>query len=401
MTKIWKAFVVVVCATVLAMPAQAQKKYGPGVSDTEIKIGQTMAYSGPASSYGALGKVQAAYFKMINEQGGINGRKINFISLDDAFSPPKTVEGVRRLIEQENVLALFGMIGTASNAAVHRYVNSKKIPHLFITSGATKWNDPKDFPWTLPFYPSYHSEAVIYAKHILATKPGAKIAVLFQNDDYGKDYLKGFKEGLGAKANMIVAEASYELSDPTVDSQIISLKASGADVLVQFILNKAAAQAIRKVHDLGWRPTRYLSSTSTSIAAVLKPAGIDKAVGIYSLAWYKDPVAKQWENDPWLKEHQAFMKKYLPQDDATQSTYVPGVLIAQTMVQVLKACGDELTRENVLKQATTLKDLQFPGLLPGIKLNTSPADYAMLHALQMVQFDGTQWARQGELMSVK
>lgn len=401
MTKTRKALVATICAAVLATPALAQKKYGPGVSDTEIKIGQTMAYSGPASGYGALGKVQAAYFKMINEQGGINGRKISFVSLDDAFSPPKTVEGVRRLVEQEGVLALFGMIGTATNSAVHRYINARKVPHLFITSGATKWNDPKGFPWTVPFYLSYHSEAIIYAKHIMATKPGAKIAVLYQNDDYGKDYLKGFKEGLGAKANMIVAEASYELSDPTVDSQIITLKNSGADVLVGFVLNKAAAQSIRKVYDLGWKPTRYLSSTSTSIAAVLKPAGVEKAIGIYSLGWYKDPSAKQWESDPWMKEHQDFMKKYMPEANAKQSTYVPGVLIAQTMVEVLKACGDDLTRENVLKQATSINDLQLPGLLPGIKLNTSPDNYSMLHALQLVQFDGAQWARRGELMSVK
>jgi len=401
MSKTLNWVVAMICACVLASPALAQKKYGPGVSDTEIKIGQTMAYSGPASSYGALGKVQAAYFKMINEQGGINGRKINFISLDDAFSPPKTVEGVRRLIEQENVLLLFGMIGTAPNSAIHRYVNAKKVPHLFITSGATKWNDPKNHPWTVPFYLSYHSEAVIYAKHILATKPGAKIAVLYQNDDYGRDYLKGFKEGLGANAKMIVAEASYELSDPTVDSQIITLKNSGADVLVSFVLNKAAAQSIRKVHDLGWRPTRYLSSTSTSIAAVLKPAGIEKAIDIYSLGWYKDPSAKQWEGDRWLAEHDAFMKKYMPEANAKQSTYVPGVIIARTMVEVLKACGDDLTRENVMKHATSIKNLQLPGMLPGIALNSTSDDYSMLHTLQLVQFDGTQWARRGELISVK
>ena len=396
-----KYLLALVGAALLATPTLAQKKYGPGVTDNEIKIGQTMAYSGPASSYGALGKVQAAYFKMINEQGGINGRKINFISIDDAFSPPKTVEGVRRLVEQDEVLALFGLIGTPGNTAVHRYINAKKVPHLFITSGATKWNDAKNFPWTMPFYPSYQTEAIIYAKHILATKPGAKIAVLYQSDDYGKDYLKGFKEGLGAKANMIVAEATYELSDPTVDSQIIQLKASGADVLVEFVLNKAAAQAIRKVYDLGWKPTQYVASTSTSIAAVLKPAGVEKAIGTYSLGWYKDPGAKQWDNDPWLKEHQSFLRKYAPEADVTQSTYVPGILMAQVMVHVLKACGDDLSRDNVIKQAASIKDLQLPGLLPGIKLNTTHDDYGMIHALQMVRFDGVQWARQGELMSVK
>jgi branched-chain amino acid transport system substrate-binding protein len=382
-------------------PANAQKTYDPGASDTEIRIGQTMPYSGAGSIYGEVGKTQAAYFRMVNDQGGINGRKVRFLSLDDAYSPPKTVEGVRKLVEQEQVLFLYGMFGTATNTAVHRYVNAKKVPHLLLLTGASKWNDPGKNPWSMSFYPDYPSEAKVYARHILETKPNAKIAVLYQNDDYGRDYLKGFKEGLGPKANaMIAAEASYELTDPTVDSQIVQLRGSGADVLVSFSTAKAAIQTLRRVHDTGWKPTHYLAQGAALIGAVFNPAGPEKAAGVISTAYAKDPNDKQWENDADYRDWLAFMKKYRPEADLTLGSHVYAYSSARLMVDILRACGDQLTRENVLKQAASIKAVQLPMFLPGVVVSSGPDDYRLIRSLQPVTFDGKRWNRLGGFVSI-
>lgn len=381
--------------------AAAQKKYDPGASDTEIRIGQTMPYSGPGSIYGEVGKTQAAYFKMVNEQGGINGRKINFLSLDDGYSPPKTVEGVRKLVEQEQVLLLYGMFGTATNSAVHRYLNAKKVPHLLLLTGASKWNDPKKNPWSMSFYPDYPSEAKVYARQILETRPNAKIAVLYQNDDYGRDYLTGFKEGLGAKAKtMIVAEASYEVTDPTVDSQIVQLRASGADVLMSFSTAKAAIQTLRRVHDTGWKPTHYLAQGAALIGAVFNPAGPEKAIGVISTAYSKDPNDTQWENDAAFRDWLAFMKKYRPEADLRLGSHVYAYSSAKLMVEILRASGDNLTRENVLKQAASIKAVQLPMFLPGVVVSSSPDDYRLIKSLQPVVFDGKRWNRVGGFVSI-
>ena len=381
--------------------AAAQKKYDPGASDTEIRIGQTMPYSGAGSIYGEVGKTQAAYFRMVNEQGGINGRRINFISLDDAYSPPKTVEGVRKLVEQEKVLLLYGMFGTATNSAVHRYANARKVPHLLLLTGASKWNDPKGNPWTMSFYPDYASEARVYARHLLATRPNAKVAVLYQNDDYGRDYLKGFKEELGAKARtMIVSEASYELTDPTVDSQIVQLKGSGADVLVSFSTAKAAIQTLRKLHDTGWKPTHYLAQGAALIGAVFNPAGPEKAAGVISTAYSKDPNDKQWESDAAFQDWLAFMKKYRPEADLRLGSHVYAYSSAKLMVDILRACGDNLTRENVLKQATSIKAVQLPMFLPGVVVSSSATDYRLIKSLQPVTFDGKRWHKLGDFVSI-
>jgi branched-chain amino acid transport system substrate-binding protein len=382
-----------------ATSALAQKKYDPGASDTEIKIGQTMPYSGPASAYGTIGKVEAAYFKKINDDGGINGRKINLISLDDAYSPPKTVEMVRRLVEQDEVLLLFQTLGTAHNSAVQKYLNAKKVPQLFVATGATKWNDAQGNPWTMGWQPNYQTETTIYAKHILKERPNAKIGVLYQNDDYGKDYLKGLKDGLGDKAKMIVAEVSYEVSDPTIDSQIVQLQGSGADVLVNITTPKFAAQAIRKAYDIGWKPLHYLNNVSIAVGSVLTPAGLDKSVGLVSTAYYKDPTDTQWASDASIAEWTAFMKKYYPDGSLIDATNVYGYTVAQTMVQVLKQCGDTLTRENVMKQAASLKDFAPGTLLPGIKINTSAKDFAPIEGVQLMKFDGKSWVRFGEVIS--
>jgi len=381
-----------------ASPALAQKKYDPGASDTEIKIGNTMPYSGPASAYGTIGKAEAAYFKKVNDEGGINGRKINFISLDDGYSPPKTVEMARRLVEQDEVLLLFGTLGTPSNTAIHKYMNAKKVPQLFVATGASKWNDPKNFPWTMGWQPNYHTEAMIYAKHILQTKPNAKIAVLYQNDDFGKDYLTGLKDGLGDKAKMIVAEASYEVTDPTVDSQIVQLQGSGADVFVNIATPKFAAQAIRKAYDTGWKPTQYLTNVSLSVGAVLTPAGLDKSVGIITSNYGKDATDPQWENDPGMKEWRAFMAKYYPDGNLKDNSNIYGYGVARTMVQVLKQCGDNLTRENVMKQAANLQKFDAGTLLPGITINTSPTDFAPIQAVQLARFDGKTWVLFGDVI---
>ncbi|HVL56844.1 MAG TPA: ABC transporter substrate-binding protein [Burkholderiaceae bacterium] len=383
----------------LAGAAHAQKKYDPGASDTEIKIGQTMPYSGPASAYGTIGKAQAAYFRMINDQGGVNGRKINFITVDDGYSPPRTVEQVRRLVEQEQVLFVFQTLGTPSNTAIHKYMNARKVPQLFVATGATKWNDPKNFPWTMGWQPNYQTEGRIYAQHILKTKPNAKIAVLYQNDDYGKDYLKGFKDGLGDKVGMIVAEASYEVADPTVDSQIVQLKGSGADTFFNITTPKFAAQAIRRAHDIDWKPTHYLNNVSTSVGSVLTPAGLDKSVGLITTAYLKDPTDPEWANDPAVKEWAELMKKYYPDGSLTDSFNLYGVAVAQTVVQVLKQAGDNLTRENVMREAANLKNVSLPLLIPGISINTGPGDFAPIEAVQLQRFDGQKWVRFGEVIS--
>ena len=390
----------VVALALAAVPAAAQKKYDPGASDTEIKIGQTMPYSGPASAYGTIGKAEAAYFKMINDQGGINGRKINFITLDDAYSPPKTVEMVRRLVEQDEVLLVFQTLGTPSNTAIQKYMNAKKVPQLFVATGATKWNDPAGNPWTMGWQPNYQTETTIYAKHILQTKPNAKIAVLYQNDDYGKDYLKGLKDGLGDKAKtMIVAEVSYEVSEPTVDSQIVQLQGSGADVFVNITTPKFAAQAIRKAYDIGWKPVQYLNNVSVGVGSVLTPAGLDKSVGLISTAYIKDPTDSQWANDPGMTKWTEWMKKYYPDGSLIDNTNVYGYTVAQTLVQVLRQCGDNLTRENVMKQAASLRDFAPDTLLPGIKINTGPKDFAPIEAVQLARFDGKSWVRFGNVIS--
>ena len=392
----------VLALSLAATTVFAQKKYDPGATDTEIKVGQTMPYSGPASAYGTIGRSEAAYFKMINDQGGINGRKINYITLDDGYSPPKAVEMARRLVEQDQVLLMFNMLGTPTNTAVHRYMNAKKVPHIFVSSGATKWNDPKNFPWTMGWQPSYQAETRIYAAHILKNSPNAKIAVLYQNDDYGKDYLKGLEDGLGDKAKtMIVSKVTYEVTDPTIDSQIVSLKGTGADVFVNITTPKFAAMAIRKAADIGWKPVQYLNNVSGSVGSVLQPAGLDNSVGIISTQYLKDPTDREWANDKGFLEWVAFMKKYYPEGDLTDAGNVFGYAIAQTLAQVLRQCGDNLTHENVMKQAASLKDLSLSMLLPGIVINTGPDDFAPIQSEQLVRFDGKQWIRVGEVLGIK
>ncbi len=380
----------------------AQKKYDAGASDTEIRIGNTNPYSGPASAYGAIGKSIAAYFRMVNEQGGINGRKLNFITYDDGYSPPRTVEMVRKLVEQDQVLFVFQTLGTPSNTAIHKYMNAKKVPQLFVATGATKWNDPKHFPWTIGWQPNYQTEGHVYARHILQTKPDAKIAILYQNDDYGKDYVKGLKDGLGAKAkSLIVAEASYEVSEPTVDSQIVQLQSSGANVFFNVTTPKFAAQAIRKAYDIGWKPVHYLNNVSTSVGSVLTPAGLEKSVGLITTAYYKDPTDKRWDNDPAVTKWREFMKKYHPDGNVNDGFNMYGYSVAATLVQVLKQCGNNLTHENVMRQAASLKDFRVDTLLPGIVINTSKDDYAPIEAVQLQRFNGKQWELFGDVISTE
>ena len=391
--------VALLCSLALSTAVCAQKKYDTGATDTEIKIGQTMPYSGPASSYGQIGRAEMAYFQKINDEGGINGRKIKLISLDDGYSPPKAVEMIRRLVEQDEVLFVFQSLGTPSNSAIHKYMNAKKVPQLFVATGATKWGDPKDFPWTMGWQPNYQTEGRIYAKDILTNLPNAKVAVLYQNDDYGKDLLKGLKDGLGDKASkVIVAEASYEVSDPTVDSQIVSLRGSGADVFINITTPKFSALAIRKVYDIGWKPVHYLNNVGASVGSVLVPAGLEKAVGLVTVAYLKDAVDTQWSNDPGMKDFLAFMAKYVPDGKISDSNNVYGYSVAQTLVQVLKQCGDDLTRANVMRQAANLKNLQLPLALPGVKINTSPTDFYPFESLQLQRFDGKQWVLYGSVI---
>ncbi|MGN6411798.1 MAG: ABC transporter substrate-binding protein [Nitrobacter sp.] len=380
--------------------AFAQKKYDTGASDTEIKIGNIMPYSGPASAYGVIGKTEAAYFKMINDQGGINGRKINFISYDDAYSPPKTVEQARKLVESDEVLFIFNSLGTPPNSAIHKYMNAKKVPQLFVATGATKWNDAKDFPWTMGWQPSYQSETRIYAKYILKNMPNAKIAVLYQNDDYGKDYLKGLLDGLGAKAKtMIIAQDSYELSEPTIDSHIVSLKASGADVFMNITTPKFAAQAIKKMAEIGWKPTHFLNNVSASIGSVIKPAGYENSQDIISATYLMDAADPQWKDNAGMKSFDDFLAKHFPEGNRLDGGVMVGYNVAQTMVQVLKQCGDNLTRANVMKQAASLKDYASTNLLPGIKINTSATDFAPIEQLQLMRFKGQQWVLFGDIIS--
>ena len=380
--------------------AFAQKKYDTGATDTEIKIGNIMPYSGPASAYGVIGKTEAAYFKKINAEGGINGRKINFISYDDGYSPPKTVEQARKLVESDEVLLIFNSLGTPPNSAIHKYMNAKKVPQLFVATGATKWNDPKDFPWTMGWQPSYQSETQIYAKYILKEKPSAKIAVLYQNDDYGKDYLKGLKDGLGAKAaSMIVAEESYETTEPSVDGHIVKLKSSGADIFVNISTPKFAAQAIKKMAEIGWKPLHFLNNVSASVGSVIKPAGFENAQGIISAAYLKDPSDPQWDNDASMKEFLTFLEKDFPEGNKLDASVVVGFGVTQTLIQVLKQCGDNLTRENIMKQAANLKDFRTNVLLPGIKINTSATDFAPISQLQLMKFTGERWVLFGDIIS--
>jgi len=380
--------------------ALAEKKYDTGATDTEIKIGNIMPYSGPASAYGVIGKTEQAYFNKINAEGGINGRKINFISYDDGYSPPKSVEQARRLVESDEVLFIFNPLGTPSNSAIQKYMNSKKVPQLFVATGATKWNDPKEFPWTMGWQPNYQSESRIYAKYILKELPNAKIAVLYQNDDYGKDYLKGLKDGLGAKAAaMIIAEESYETTQPTIDSNIVKLKSTNADVFFNITTPKFAAQAIKKMAEIEWRPLHFLNNVSNSIGGVIKPAGFDNSQGIISSSYYKDPTDPQWKNDAGMKAWNEFLDKYYPDANRADSFVMYGYNVAQGLVHVLKACGDDLTRENVMKQAASIRDLELGGLLPGVKVNTSASDFAPISQLQLMKFKGEKWDLFGDIIS--
>jgi branched-chain amino acid transport system substrate-binding protein len=380
--------------------ALAQKKYDVGATDTEIKIGNIMPYSGPASAYGVIGKTEQAYFNKINAEGGINGRKINFVSYDDGYSPPKTVEQARKLVESDEVLFIFNSLGTPPNSAIQKYMNQKKVPQLFVATGATKWNDPKEFPWTMGWQPNYQSESRIYAKYILKNMPNAKIAILFQNDDYGKDYVKGLKDGLGAKAaSMIVAEESYETTEPTIDSHIVKLKSTGADVFFNVTTPKFAAQAIKKNAEIEWKPVHFLNNVSASIGSVIKPAGFDASQNIISSAYLKDTSDPQWVNDAGMKAFDEFLTKYFPEGNRLDASVMYGYTVAQGLVYVLKNCGDNLTRENVMKQAASIRDLQLGGLLPGIKVNTSATDFAPISQLQLEKFKGEKWDLFGDIIS--
>ncbi|MBB4427139.1 ABC-type branched-subunit amino acid transport system substrate-binding protein [Bradyrhizobium sp. CIR48] len=391
-------------ATALALAlsisaANAQKKYDPGASDTEIKVGQTVPFSGPASAYATIGKTQAAYFKMINDQGGINGRKINLIQYDDAYSPPKAVEQVRKLVESDEVLLTFQIVGTPSNAAVQKYLNSKKVPQLFAATGASKFTDPKNFPWTMGYNPNYFVEGRIYGQYVLKEHPNAKIGVLYQNDDLGKDYLNGIKAGLGDKAGkMIVTEASYEVSDPTIDSQILKIKDAGADLFFSATTPKQAAQAIKKIAEMGWHPVQIVDINATSVGAVMKPAGLEASKGVISVNYGKDPLDPAWKDDAGMKKYFDFMAKYYPDGDKDSSFNTYGYGTAQLLVHVLKQCGDNLTRENVMKQAASLKDFIGDTALPGIKANTSATDYRVNKQLQMMKFNGERWELFGPIL---
>ena len=375
-----------------AVLAAEPNKYDTGVTDTEIKIGNIMPYSGPASAYGVIGKTEQAYFNKINAEGGINGRKINFISYDDGYSPPKTVEQARKLVESDEVLLIFNSLGTPPNTAIQKYMNSKKVPQLFVATGATKWNDPKDFPWTMGWQPSYQSESQIYAKYILKNHPSAKIAILYQNDDYGKDYVKGLKDGLGSKAaSMIIAEEAYEVSSPTIDSSIVKLKSLGADVFFDVTTPKFAAQAIKKMAEIEWKPLHFLNNVSVSIGSVMKPAGFENGQGIISSIYLKDPTDPQFKDDPAMKAWNAFLDKYYPDANRADVNVMYAYIVSQGLVHVLKNCGNDLTRENIMKQAASMRDFEPLGLLPGVKVNTSPTDFAPLSQLQLMRFKGESW----------
>jgi branched-chain amino acid transport system substrate-binding protein len=382
--------------------AQAQKgKYDEGASDTEIKIGHTNPYSGPASSYGVIGRAIESYWKMVNDQGGINGRKIRFITLDDGYSPPKTVEVVRQLVEQEKVLCTFNTLGTPTNTAIHKYMNAKKVPHLFVATGASKWGNPKEYPWTMGFQPDYHTEAVIYAKHVLANVKDAKVAVLMQNDDYGKDYYEGFREGLGKEVGRIVKHVTYEVTDPTVDSQVIQMKDSGANVFFNISIPKFAAQAIRKAAEIGWKPVHYLNNVSSSVAVVLKPAGFENGQGIITAQYLKDPTDKQWDNADDMKAWLAWMAKYNPGGNTADLYNIYAYAVSYTMHKTLEQCGNDLTRANVMKQAANLRKLSVPLLLPGITVNTSPTDFYPVQAVRLQRFKGETWELFGDVLAAE
>ena len=379
----------------LSAPAGAQT---PGVTATEIKVGNTNPYSGPASAYGTIGKAIDAYFKKVNDEGGINGRKLNYVTYDDGYSPPKAVEMVRRLVEQDQVLLLFQTLGTPTNSAIHKYVNQQKVPHIFIATGATKWGDPQNFPWTMGWQPTYQAEAKIYAQYVMKNIPDAKVGILYQNDDYGKDYLKGFKDGLGeASKKVIVMEQSYEVTDPTVDSQIVNLKNSGANVFFNITIPKFAVQAIKKTHDLGWKPVHLLNNVSNSVGTVLRPAGLDASKGLITTFYLKDPTDPQWKDDAGMKEWRAFMAKYYPEGNTDDVFNAYGYTVAQTLVHVLKQAGNDLSRANVMKQAASIKDLVLPLFLPGIKINTSATDFYPIEQEQLAKFDGERWVLFGEI----
>ena len=395
--KIFAIAALAVAATALSSPALAQKKYDTGATDKEIKIGNVNPYSGPASAYGSIGKSIGAYFDKINAEGGINGRMIKYISLDDGYVPAKTVEQTRKLVEQDEVLLMFQPLGTPGNSAIHKYMNDKKVPQLFVATGATKWGDPKNFAYTMGWQPNYQSEAKIYAAHLLVTKPNGKVAILYQNDDYGKDYLKGFEDGLGAKAaSMIVSKVSYEVTDPTVDSQVVTMKASGADVFFNVTTPKFAAQAIKKAAELGWKPLHYLNSVSNAVGSVLTPAGIEASIGLITAGYIKDPTDPQFQKgkewDDWL----AWMKKYHPTGALNDNFNVYGYTVAQTLVQVLKQAGDNLTRENIMKQAASL-DMTLPMLLPGVNIKTGPDDFYPIEREQLMRFTGKTWELFGKI----
>jgi branched-chain amino acid transport system substrate-binding protein len=380
--------------------AVAASENEPGVSDSEIKIGNTMPYSGPASAWGVIGKSEAAYFAMVNDQGGINGRKIKFITLDDGYSPPKTVEMVRKLVEEDQVMLLFQSLGTASNTVIQDYLNERKIPQLFVATGANKWNEPKNHPWTIGWQPSYRVEARIYGRYIIANVADPKIAVLYQNDDLGKDYVTGLREGLGDKADkLIVATKSYETTDPTIDSQIVALQGSGANVLLTVAAPKFAAQTIRKVYDIGWKPTHFMANISVSIKAVMQPAGLEKGIGIITAAYLKDPTDPQWQNTPEYEEWLTWMKKYNTSANVSDANAVYGYSVSQTMASVLRACGNDPTRANVMREAAAIRDQKLPMLLPGIYVSTSADDFAPIKQMQLAKFDGTIWKLFGEVIS--
>jgi branched-chain amino acid transport system substrate-binding protein len=390
------ALALIVGMSLIGATASAQT---PGVTATEIKIGNTNPYSGPASAYGTIGRGIGAYFKKVNDEGGINGRKINYITYDDAYSPPKTVEMIRRLVEQDEVAFTFNTLGTPPNTAIHKYMNQKKVPQLFVATGATKWNDPKNFPWTMGWQPNYQTEAKIYAQYILKNIPDAKVGILYQNDDYGKDYLHGFEAGLGdAAKKLIVLKQSYEAADPTVDSQVVNLKNSGANVFFNITIPKFAAQAIKKAHDIGWKPTHFLNNVSSSLATVLKPAGLDASKGLITALYMKEVTDPQWRNDKGFQEWLAWMKKYYPEGNVEDQSNVVAYAATQTLVHVLKQCGNDLSRANVMKQAASIKDLELSMLLPGMKINTSPTDFAPIEQEQLAKFDGERWVLFGELI---
>jgi len=398
MHKCRSALALILAAVLLGLLAGSTQAADPGVTATEIKLGNTNPYSGPASAYGTIGKSIGAYFKKINEEGGINGRKLNFVTLDDAYSPPKAVEMVRKLVEDDKVLLLFQTLGTPSNSAIHKYMNDEQVPQLFVATGATKWGDPKGHPWTMGWQPTYQAEGHIYAQYVLKNIPDGKVGILYQNDDYGKDYLKGFKDGLGdAAKKAIVLEQSYEVTDPTVDSQIVNLKNSGANVFFNVTTPKFAAQAIKKAADIGWKPVHLLNNVSASVGAVLKPAGLDASRGLITVQYLKDPTDPQWKNDQGYKDWVVFMDKYYPDGNKTDAFNVYGYSVAQTMVQVLKQAGNDLSRANVMKQAANLKDFVVPMLLPGIKINTSATDFYPIEQEQLAKFDGERWVLFGDI----